>query len=273
MVRKIPKYYDYELIGRTRMDAMLALANSNSVLIARGLIDGASVVNKFGGGCEAAADTETDAWDDGATQPVYPWPTSALITDLSQDADQVAMRGATIQVQGLDTNWALVVQDRTLDASDTSTPVELATPLRRIFRMKVQANVVGDSNIVAHNAADNVDYAIVQAGNNQTLMSLYTVPLGKVALMSGYYASVVNETAANKTPVGTEVKLFAADRNAGYEFQLKHATAIAENGANEHHVFDPPYRFTQKTDIKIQMRCIKEPGHIHAGFDLKLFDA
>ena len=46
--RIIPKYDDYELIGRVRTDAVLALANSDPLLLTRGLIDGAKVVHKFG---------------------------------------------------------------------------------------------------------------------------------------------------------------------------------------------------------------------------------
>jgi len=138
--------------------------------------------------------------------------------------------------------------------------------------MKVLENVVSDSDIVIHNAADNIDYAFIRAGNNQTLMALYTVPAGKTAYMTGFYANVVNATAANKTPDGTEIKLWAADRHNGYEFQIKHATAIAKNGGNEHHHYNPYPKFGQKTDIKVTMFCIAQPAHVHAGFDLILID-
>jgi len=263
------------------------LPNDPALLIPAGTYTSPHVfsVNKFGGGVEAEANAVTDVWDYGyaAGDAVYPYPATATITDLKQTAHQAAMVNAVIEVQGLDANWDLVVQERkgldanwdlvvqerTLHGTDTSTKMELTTPLIRIFRMKVLADVVTDQNVTAMDTGAGVAvFAMIQAGNNQTLMALYTVPNGYTAYMTGYSASVTNETAANKTPLGTEVKLWASDRDNGYEFQLKHATSIAADGDNEHHGFYPYYKFTQKTDIKITMMCIAEPGHVHAGFDL-----
>lgn len=231
---------------------------------------GKSIVNKFGGGCDAVTDTVTDVWDYGDTVPVYPWPTTATITYISQKVDQAAMRGATIEVQGLDANWDLSTQTIDLDGSDTTTPVVLVPPLIRVFRKKVLANVVGDQDITAHNTANSVDYSVIQAGNNQTLMALYTVPAGKTAYMLQYYSSVTSTT--NKDPIGTEIRLWAADRGNSYAFQLKHATSIPEKGSNEHHHFNVYMSFSEKTDIKMTMQPLDDPGHIHAGFDLILED-
>jgi len=252
-------------VSATMKDYMLEAAAGN--------ITGISTVNKFGGGFDAAADTVSDVWDDGTTQPVYPWPTSATITDIKQSVDQAAMRGQTIEVQGLDSNWDLVVQTKALDAANTTTKVTLDTALIRIFRMKVLANVVTDQIVQAMDTGAGVAvFAVIQAGNNQTLMSLYTVPNGKTAYLTNYYASVTNETQINKTPVGTEIKLWAADRANSYEFQLKHATSLASESDRDPHHFNPYYKFNQKTDIKITMECIAEDGHVHSGFDLILKD-
>ena len=239
-----------------------------SLDIPTGLYDTTFSVNKFGGGFESAADTTTDVWDSGATVPVYPYPATALITKLGQTADQVAMRGQNIEIQGLDANWDLVVQIKALDATDTSTLVDLATPLIRVFRKKVLANVVADSDIFTEDTALANLYSIISAGNNQTLMALYTVPNGYTAYMTNYYISVVNEKGANKTPVGTDVRVWASDRDNSYEFQLKHAMSLAQNSDRPRHDFNPYYKFGQKTDIKITTYCISEPGWVYAGFDL-----
>jgi hypothetical protein len=235
--------------------------------IAEGNITGQSQVNKFGGNPSIAADTTEDIWDGGGT---YSFPATADITHISQAVDQVAMRGQTIEVQGLDTNWALIVQSKALDATDTTTAVSLDTALRRVFRMKVLANVVADSDISAKNSGGGTTYATMQAGNNQTLMAIYTVPAGKTAYMTCYYADVVEGT--GKQPTSTEFKLWVADRNNSYEFQLKHARGIPKAGPGFEYCFKPYFKIGEKNDIKVSATSVDEEGVVHAGFDLILVD-
>lgn len=238
-----------------------------SLEISKGAVTGHSAVNKFGANLSVTADTTEDVWDGGGT---YSFPATALITKVSQKVNQAAMVGATINVQGLDANWALVIQDVALDGADTTTPVVLTTPLIRAFRMKVMANIVGDQIISAHNTANNLDYAIITAGNNQTLMAIYTVPAGKTAYMTGLFFSNIDATA--KTPTSTTFKLWAADRANSYEFQLKHMDAIPEAGNGRQHSFNPYYKFTEKTDIKVSASPLDQDASVHSGFDLILID-
>ncbi len=267
MSRTIGKYDDYDTGDRKRVDAPLALANSNPMLIGRGLIDGTLVVNKFGGNTSVADGVREDVWDGGGT---YSFPSTAAITHIRQVADQAAMRGATIELQGLDASWALTVQTKALDGSDTSTLVEIDTPLIRIFRMKVLADVVGDENIQALSATSpEIIYSQMTAGNNQTLQAIYTVPVGYTAMMTSYYASTTEST--GKEPKSTEISLWTADRSNGYEFQLKHAMGIPKAGAGVQHRFEPHFKIGEKTDIKIAAEPNNEDASVHAGFDLTLY--
>ena len=211
--------------------------------------------------------------------------------------------GATIQVQGLDANWDLVIQTADLDGTDTTTEVELTTPLLRVFRMKVHAEVVlaADLWVGATGVAAGTAKAIIQAGNNQTLMAIYTVPAGKTAYMTQYY--VDNVPTATKIPDSVEFKLWMADsgvsddnltlvaggnlllvdgvsalllaNQTGYAFQLKHERAIPKQGGGILQPFKPYMRITEKTDIKISASVVGgagDDGHPHAGFDLILVD-
>jgi hypothetical protein len=181
------------------------------------------------------------------------------------------MRGEDVEIQGLDTNWDLTVQTVTLDATNTTTAVALTTALRRVFRMKVMADIVTDQNISAHNSGDTQDYATILAGNNQTLMAIYTVPNGKTAYINNYYGTQINVT--NKTPVSTIFRLWAADRANGYEFQLKHSVGASETGTSDpKHEFVPRLKFAEKTDIKMTAYCDTNAGYVSAGFDITLED-
>ena len=73
-----------------------------SLDIAVGNITGVESINKFGGGYESAANTQTDCWDNGATNAVYDFPATATITHVRSAVDSAATQGLVVQVQGLD---------------------------------------------------------------------------------------------------------------------------------------------------------------------------
>jgi len=246
---------------------MSHITNDAMLEIARGNISQLSVVNKFGENIDIADGVREDVWDLGGT---YTFPTTADITHIKQATDQATLQGETVQVQGLDANWDLVLQDAVLDAADTTTLVELTTPLIRVFRMKVQANVVGTANILATNAGATVNYAQITAGNNQTLMAIYTVPRGFTAYITNYYYDYVRD--AVKDPDSVEFGLWAADRANGYEFQVKHLVGLPKQASAPQHFFNPYFKVTEKTDIKMTALSDGGGANVHAGFDIILQD-
>lgn len=233
--------------------------------IARGLVGGQSVVNKFGRNNNIAIGVEEEIWDGSIA---YTFPATALMTSISQTTDQTAMRGETIEVQGLDTNWDFVVQDPVLDATLTTNVVTLTTPLRRCFRMKVASSVVADSTIRVHNAAESQDYAIITAGEQQTHMAIYTIPNGQTGYMTNYYSHVNPGT--NLDPTSMAIRLWATDNENGYARQLKHI--IGQIEGNWQHEFDPYRKFTQKTDIFITATPVGKAADVSAGFDIILIE-
>jgi len=235
--------------------------------ISRGAISTQSHVNKFGQNTAVAGGSTEEIWDGSA---VYVFPATALMTSMSQTTDQVAMRGATIELQGLDASWNAVTQTKALDASDTTTVITLDTAMIRCFRMKVLADVVGDSQIRCHNAGETQDYAIIDTGNNQTLMAIYTVPNGKTAYLTCYYAH--HHPASGVSPTSLPIRFWASDRDNSYAKQIKHVVGMAAERGFQH-FFNPYVEFTQKTDVYITVAPISaQPVNISAGFDLILVD-
>lgn len=234
-----------------------------SLQLARGEIYNHSHVNKFGRNAAVAIGIEEEIWDGSAA---YVYPATALMTSISQTTDQAALRGETIQVQGLDANWDLVIQDAVLDATLTTNVVTLTTPLIRCFRAKVQSSVVADSTIRVHNAGETQDYAVIAIGSQQTQMAIYTVPAGFSAYMTCYYAHVNPGT--NLDPTSNPIRLYATDNVNGYAAQLKHIVGQTSGGFQ--HFFTPYYVFSEKTDIFMTSQPVGKAADVSGGFDLIL---
>lgn len=149
-----------------------------------GLVPGHSVVDKFGENPDIdTGSVPEDIWEGGGLytfDPVGTAPIVSLISDNAADTQDII-------VQGLDIDGNLTIQTITLTGT---TRVALDTPLWRVFRMQNAAArgndllgtvycYVGTGGVPA--AADI--RAIIDNGNNQTLMAIYTVPRGKVGFL------------------------------------------------------------------------------------------
>lgn len=238
--------------------------------VANGAIPGHAGVNKFGNnGALATSSTET-VWDGSNT---YTFPATADATHLRQAVNQAAMQGETVEVQGLDTNYDLVVQNVVLDGTDTTTPVALSTALRRVFRMKVMSAVVTDQDVELRNVGGGTTYALIQAGYNQTLMAIYTVPAGKTGYVNAYWSSLNKDSGGGDPDV--IIRMWHQDNQNGYAPQLKHIIGL-DSDATSHftHHFRPPLVVGQKTDIYLTVTNLSSTAtaDVSAGFDLVLVD-
>lgn len=237
--------------------------------LASGTVDGTSGVNKFGGNIALAASATETVWDGSNA---YTFPAAVNATHLWSAVNSVATRGLNIEVQGLDTNWAAVTQEKALDAADSTTVVALDTPLRRVFRMKVNDSTTEDQNVLCGDVAKAVTYAQITAGNSQTLMAIYTVPAGYTAYITHYYCSL-NRASGGGSTIGVKTRLWARDNDNGYVRQLKHVRGVdsAANSAFDH-FFDPYFKVGAKHDIFIEAENLSGSivGDVSAGFDLYL---
>ena len=74
--------------------------------VSKGNVTGTAGVNKFGRGVVTSGNT-FEIWDGNAA---YVYPATALMTKISQTADQAGMQDETVEIQGLDANYAAVTQ-------------------------------------------------------------------------------------------------------------------------------------------------------------------
>jgi hypothetical protein len=267
---------------RTTVDGDLKISdNSSGLSIAQGNVTGASFVHKFGN----IPDMDTgdggnkgpvvfDGADDGNINAMdYTYSTAADIDTLSSSS---ASDTFSIELQGLDGGYNLIIQTNTLNGTNK---VTLATPLLRLFRM------------VNQNSTDNVGHvycftngattggvptdatmvrAIIQPTNNQTLMSIYTVKTNAVGYLRDFFAA----TAGANRDANYRVDLYV--RPPGGVFQLKHRTAIQDGGTSFfRYSYTEPEIIPERSDIEMRVKVLTgaiTAASVSTGFDLVIVD-
>lgn len=155
-------------------------------------------IRKFGLNEEINTTLE-DVWDGGG---VYEFPPDAgvqceVVSTLAADA--LAGTGAQkIIVQGLDENF----EEREVEVEMAGlTEVDIGI-FARVCRAYVIASGTGGANagdITIRNTATPAKiYAQISAGNNQTLMAIYTVPANSIGYVYSLTGSILRETTNNK---------------------------------------------------------------------------
>lgn len=201
MSRIIPRYYDYPLIGRVRNDPNVALANSDPLLIRRGLIDGASLVHKFG----RNAGVPNGTWE-GVLQATaqFTWLTTATTVrvkaggDAGDDgtASPLGAGALEVTIQGL--NAAGVEVSEAVTTAGTGASASTTTEFLRVYRAWVSVagayTGVNTNDIMIENTAGTADLIMIADDEGQTQFCGYTIPAGK----TGYLASVIVQADGGK---------------------------------------------------------------------------
>ena len=244
--------------------------------IPAGNITGVSSVNKFGRNTSVATSANETVWDGSTIYAATPgFPTSAVITHAWSAVDSAATQGLTIEVQGLDENWAAATDTVTLDGTNSTTAVAFdnATTMIRVFRMKVIDSTAADQLVRCGDSGKANYYAQIQIDENQTQMAIYTVPANKTAYMTKYYASL-NKAGGGGDPDGV-LKMYTYDRANNYTYQLKHTLGLDANANSQiEHDFKPYFKITEKTDIEMYFKNDSgtATADVSAGFDLIVVD-
>ena len=239
---------------------MSKFSNTFYLDVAKGNIEGHAILSKFGQNDAVGIGAWEDVWDGGGTYS-YPADATASITHLySTDGGD----NQDIEVQGLSADGTLTVQTITLT---NTTVVALDTNLWRVFRLKNMSNT-NNAGVVHASVSDKAtSYAQIAIGNNQTLMALYTIPLGK----TGYLLQGTNSLYGIARDYSLNGKM--AMRPYGGVFQLKKTFGLDTNGTSFLTMdFPLPGKIPAKTDIRVSAIAISKEGGVNTTFDILLVD-
>ena len=218
--------------------------------IARGLIRGASHINKFGYNPDVGSNFET-VWDGSNLYTYIGTAGTALVTSSNTSDDN----NGTVEIQGLDANYNVQTVTATIGGSATT------ETFIRVFRVKMLTANTGTSNVGTITVTvDSTAAAIISPTKGQTLMAVYTIPAGK----KGYLLKLQgNLEKAKESEFQLMVKPF------GGAFNIK--GKFGSSGDVVNYDYPVPLEFDEKTDIEIQVRAGATTA-AGALFDIVLLD-
>lgn len=227
--------------------------------VQQGHIDGHNFIQKFAENPDIDK-TKEDIWDGGEDYGFYPTSAQAVEVVSSDDNDTSAGTGLrTLKIYGLDNDWNL--QEETITLNGTST-VNLVNSYIRIYRMIGLSAGSGEENagdITCRIQSGGTVAAIIQAGNNQTLMSQFTIPKDKVGYLYSGYATVSK---------GDDAIVDFWVRPYEEIFQIKMRINIYQTPYNR--PFVVPLRIEAMSDLKVTATATNNNTAVSAGYDLLL---
>jgi hypothetical protein len=244
--------------------------------VTMGMVDGHSTLDKFGVNPEITTATDPeDVWEFGGEYNYDTDGTAPIQYTSSSDATDT---GQTISIQGLDVNGDFVEQEVTTNGQAV---VNLTTPLWRVFRMQnVSDNGLSLSGVFYCHTdptptngvpASAAVRAIIDDGNNQTLMALYTIPKGKVGFL--YRGELGVELEGNAASLAEYANCHYESRRFGKVFTVKKVVTCLVGGNS---IYQDKRSFPDVlpdlTDIKLSVIEVTQTMGIWGTFDILLVD-
>ena len=239
-----------------------------------GMVPGYSVIDKFG--VNRVITTIEDVWEFGGEYNYDANGTAPIQYISSSDALDT---GQTITVLGLDINGDEVSQVVTTDGQNN---VTLGTALWRMFRLENDSDIGNDINGIIYGHTDPTPTngvptaiatrAIINGGNNQTLMALYTIPRGKVGFL--YRGEIGVALDGNAAALAEYAIVQYKSRRYGKLFKVKKEITNMIGGGSS--LYQDPRSFPDiipaLVDIKVVVTDVTTTMGAWAAFDILLVD-
>lgn len=227
--------------------------NNENLRIAKGLVQGAYSVNKFGYNPAIPSNAFETVWDGSNLYTYISTANTATVTSSNTAADN----GGTVKVSGLDADYNLA--DEILTIGGAAGVINFY----RVFRVELLTSTTTDTNSGTLTVTvDSTAAAIVSPERGQTLMALYTIPAGK----KGY---LIQLDVGSQKDAEHEVVLVVRNGVTGNVWQTKEFISI-RGGFNEKN-FQLPLEINEKHDIEVRAKS-SSTSAVSAGFEMIVVD-
>lgn len=233
-----------------------------------------TLVNKFGRNTDIdTATTPEDVWNGGGLYTGQPSSGNAETVEVFSGSanDTSAGTGArTIQIDGLDANYALQSESLTMNGV---TPVSSVNTWRRVFTAFVLTAGSGGANASTitcrHTTTTSNIFFVMPIGKNRTHVAAYTIPAGKTGYLRKFYCTM-NRGAGATFDRDADIDLMV--RAFGQVYQSRRPMGITSGYDIDENIYGG-LPFTEKTDLVMRVFNVSQnDSDISGGFDLILVD-
>lgn len=226
-------------------------------------------LHKFGVNLDADNSAKETVWDGGGNanaNAIYDYSSVAETLYISSDDDTDT---TVLENIGLDGDYRSLSHEQALNGQ-TKTEIGSGLTWLRYFRgrkKRREPNFAGTVYIYTNDTVvggvpqtpANIR-AVITADYQQTMMAVFTVPLGEVLVVPSLYASVT------RLAVAAAAEMTWEERPEGGSFSVKEAWGIHTFGNPPDRELDVPRIISEKTDVELRCLATNNNSVIHAGF-------
>ena len=242
------------------------LNRSNHFETAKGHLEGQSTFHRFGLN-EATGTVFEDVWTVSANM-VYLTAAETINVSSSSISDDLGSTGAEIiRIQGLvvdaDNDWNTVIETLTLNGTTIVPTVNKFIRINRAWVYQAGSNTANAGKISMVSAISATIQAEITIGDNQTLMSHFTVPSGHTAYIFRGMASVGKGDDAQISFMGKDVL-------NGNVFRMMQRFPLYQTSFSV--VMAIPLRATEKMDLVVKAKSGVGSIVVSGGYDMILVE-
>jgi len=263
------KEFVFTDIREPSMAREIMVNSSFELAVTMGQVPGYSTIDKFGENPDIDTDSAPeDIWEGGGLYTYDADGTAPIVSLASDDAADTE----PVLVQGLDIEGNEVVQVITLQGT---TRTALTTPLWRVYRMSNEGTSDLAGTVFCYTGTGTVPSigdsevrAVIDNGNNQTLMCTYTIPKGKIGFL---YRGELGMSRSRSTGAAQAAYY---SRRYGKVFKIKKRVDITNQGSS---IFQDRRSFPDVipalTDIRLSVESVSANNcGVFGAFDIMLVD-
>jgi hypothetical protein len=246
-------------VSISRSQRLKTVSQPYGYAVAEGDIPDHEPLLKFGTRSAVAAATASTVWEGNTARYQYMSTAQQLkISSASVNDTSVGTGARTLRLVGLDSNYAELEETVTMNGTSIVTSTGSFIRIFRAYVVTCGTLYTNAGKITITNNAGTVEQAVINAGDAQTLMSIWTVPTGKTLYITKGSAS----TDSNK---GSRISLFARKLDGGilYPWTIKYRGYIF-SGA-EQVPFEIPFVVPERTDIEMRVTTPTSAGTTAVG--------